>query len=62
MNDIRCSDLEVPRMTFTMEHENYNVIDLDRSLKFYEKALGLTEKSRKTKPPKLVAYTQTSGA
>ncbi len=35
-------------MTFTMEHENYNVIDLDRSLKFYEKALGLKEKSRKT--------------
>ena len=48
MNDIRCSDLEVPLMTFTMEHENYNVLNLDRSLEFYEKALGLTEKSRKT--------------
>jgi len=35
-------------MKFTMIHENFNVLDLDRSLEFYEKALGLTEKSRKT--------------
>lgn len=35
-------------MTFKMIHENYNVQDLDRSLAFYEKALGLTEKRRKT--------------
>ena len=35
-------------MRFTMEHENYNVFDLERSMEFYEKALGLTEKSRKT--------------
>lgn len=34
-------------MTFAMIHENYNVCDLDRSLAFYEKALGLTEKRRK---------------
>ena len=34
-------------MKFKMIHENYNVIDLDRSLKFYEKALGLKEKRRK---------------
>ncbi len=34
-------------MTFKMIHENYNVADLDRSLKFYEKALGLTERRRK---------------
>lgn len=34
-------------MEFKMIHENYNVIDLDRSLKFYEKALGLTEIRRK---------------
>ncbi len=34
-------------MRFTMIHENYNVTDLDRSLKFYEKALGLKEKRRK---------------
>lgn len=33
-------------MKFQMIHENYNVKDLDRSLAFYEKALGLTEKRR----------------
>ena len=33
-------------MKFKMIHENYNVADLDRSLAFYEKALGLTEKRR----------------
>ena len=37
-------------MRFTMEHENYNVLDLGRSLAFYEKALGLTERSRKIAP------------
>jgi len=30
-----------------MIHENYNVLDLDRSLAFYEEALGLKEKRRK---------------
>ena len=35
-------------MQFKMIHENYNVSDLERSLEFYEKALGLTEKRRKT--------------
>ena len=35
-------------MQFKMIHENYNVIDLDRSLAFYEKALGLKEKRRNT--------------
>ena len=33
-------------MKFTMIHENYNVTDLERSLAFYEKALGLREKRR----------------
>ena len=33
-------------MKFQMYHENYNVTDLDRSLAFYEKALGLREKRR----------------
>ena len=37
-------------MKFKMVHENYNVLDLDRSLAFYEKALGLTEQRRKTAP------------
>ena len=34
-------------MKFRMYHENYNVLDLNRSLEFYEKALGLTEQRRK---------------
>ncbi len=34
-------------MNFKMYHENYNVADLDKSLKFYQEALGLTEKRRK---------------
>ena len=34
-------------MKFKMIHENYNVLDLNRSLDFYEKALGLTEIRRK---------------
>ncbi|HOA71674.1 MAG TPA: VOC family protein [Bacillota bacterium] len=33
-------------MRFKMVHENYNVRDLEKSLKFYEEALGLTEKRR----------------
>ncbi len=33
-------------MTFKMIHENYNVKDLQRSLVFYEQALGLREKRR----------------
>ncbi len=35
-------------MQFKMIHENYNVRDLEKSLKFYEEALGLTEKRRNT--------------
>ena len=35
-------------MQFKIIHENYNVQDLDASLAFYRKALGLTEKRRKT--------------
>jgi len=35
-------------MNFTMIHENYNVSDLDVSMAFYEKALGLKEVRRKT--------------
>ena len=34
-------------MKFTFAHNNFNVIDLDKSLKFYEKALGLKEVRRK---------------
>ena len=35
-------------MKFKMIHENYNVSDLQASLDFYEKALGLKEVRRKT--------------
>ena len=37
-------------MTFSMIHENYNVRDLDASIAFYQKALGLHEVRRKTAP------------
>ena len=30
-------------MQFTFAHNNFNVLDLDRSLAFYREALGLTE-------------------
>ncbi len=33
-------------MTFTIDHFNINVLDLDKSLAFYEKALGLKETRR----------------
>jgi len=35
-------------MTFTIDHFNINVLDLDKSLVFYGKALGLKE-TRRTK-------------
>ena len=35
-------------MQFKMIHENYNVQDLDKSLKFYAEALDLHEKRRNT--------------
>ena len=34
-------------MKFRMVHENYNVADLDKSIAFYEKAVGLHEVRRK---------------
>lgn len=34
-------------MKFKMIHENYNVLDLKKSMDFYEKALGLKEVRRK---------------
>lgn len=34
-------------MKFTFNHFNFNVLDLGRSLAFYEKALGLKEAHRK---------------
>lgn len=34
-------------MTFRFAHNNFNVLDLNKSLEFYEKALGLREFRRK---------------
>lgn len=34
-------------MQFTFAHYNYNVLDLEKSLAFYQEALGLEEVSRK---------------
>ena len=46
-------------MTFAFNHFNFNVLDLEKSLKFYEEALGLKEVRRKavsyTHLPKKVA-------
>ncbi len=35
-------------MKFRMQHQNFNVSNLETSLEFYEKALGFTEIKRKT--------------
>ncbi len=43
-------------MKFKMIHENYNVSDLNASLAFYEKALGLTELRRKTTDNFTIAF------
>ncbi len=43
-------------MKFEMVHENYNVADLDKSIAFYEKALGLYEKRRKTGDGYIIVY------
>lgn len=37
-------------MKFKMIHENYNVLNLQRSMEFYEKALGLKEVRRAEAP------------
>ncbi len=34
-------------MKFTFNHFNFNVLDLEKSMKFYEEALGLKEVRRK---------------
>ncbi len=43
-------------MNFTFNHFNFNVLDLDRSLKFYDEALGLKEVSRNEQPDFTLAY------
>ena len=43
-------------MEFKMIHENYNVSDLDRSIKFYNEALDLHEVRRKTTDNFIIVY------
>ena len=43
-------------MQFTMIHENYNVRDLDASLAFYQKALGLVERRRNVTDDFTIAF------
>ncbi|BBF45291.1 lactoylglutathione lyase [Lachnospiraceae bacterium KM106-2] len=37
-------------MNFKFAHNNFNVLDLDKSLEFYKKALNLTEVRRNVNP------------
>lgn len=41
---------------FKFVHENYNVSDLDKSLKFYEEALGLKETRRHVTDDFIIAF------
>ena len=43
-------------MNFKMIHENYNVSDLDKSIKFYNEALDLHEVRRKTTDDFIIVY------
>lgn len=47
---------EDKNMKFKMVHENYNVSNLENSLKFYEEALGLKEVRRKTSDDFIIVY------
>lgn len=43
-------------MKFKMIHENYNVADLEKSIAFYEEALGLREVRRKNGNGFIIVY------
>lgn len=45
-------------MDFKMIHENYNVSDLERSIGFYQAALGLHESRRKESDAFTIVYMQ----
>ena len=51
-----CLYLNGQPMNFKMVHENYNVADLERSMAFYEKALGLHEVRRKNGEGFIIVY------
>ena len=46
----------IANIRLTMIHENYNVSDLDRSIKFYNEALDLHEVRRKTTDDFIIVY------
>lgn len=41
---------------FRMVHQNFNVLDLDKSIRFYQQALGLHEARRMEKPDFTLVY------
>lgn len=43
-------------MQFKFTHNNFNVLDLEKSMKFYEEALGLTEGRRLEAPGFTLVY------
>lgn len=43
-------------MKFKFAHNNFNVLDLEKSMAFYEKALNLKEVRRKEKPDFTLVY------
>ncbi|HWR39248.1 MAG TPA: VOC family protein [Patescibacteria group bacterium] len=43
-------------MSFTFAHNNINVLDLEKSLKFYQQALGLKETRRLEQPSFTLVY------
>ena len=43
-------------MNFRFVHTNFNVLNLEKSLAFYEKALGLKEVRRIEKPDFIIVY------
>ena len=43
-------------MNFRMVHQNFNVLDLEKSLAFYAEALGLHESRRIEKPDFTIVY------
>ena len=43
-------------MKFKFLHNNINVLDLRRSMEFYQKALGLKESRRKERPGFILVY------
>ena len=48
-------------MSFRFAHNNFNVLDLDKSLKFYAEALGFKEAHRREMPDFTLVYLSDGG-